>query len=200
MWSTCTKVQSSSLQNHHRQELGWPTLASRRAASEAMVMHLSVSGHGPSYLTNLFHSVASTHLYEMRSASSGGSQAPNIRQRWERKGSPTEEPKGGIPFQQASEQPKLLSLERTCWPISFDLFVYCLAAWLLAWCDQISFTLYYFILSSHITFFAYVLFPVSVLSTLRSRLLAKGLSYLTQSNLTATKTLRKTFHYYHCIA
>ena len=79
VWSISTKVQSSSLkclQNYAariilcryrdasasamRQELGWPT---RRAASEAMVMHLSVSGHGPSYLINLFRSVASTHLY-----------------------------------------------------------------------------------------------------------------------------------------
>ena len=30
------------------QDLRWPTLASRRSVSDAMAMHLSVSGHGPS--------------------------------------------------------------------------------------------------------------------------------------------------------
>ena len=40
---------------------------------------LSVSGYGPSYLTNLFQSAASIHLHKIRSASSGGIHLPQVR-------------------------------------------------------------------------------------------------------------------------
>ena len=72
VWGTCTKAQSSSLeclQNYAariilrrcrdasvmdmHKELGWPTLASRRAVNEVMAMSLSVSGHGPSCSSQL---------------------------------------------------------------------------------------------------------------------------------------------------
>ena len=98
VWSTCTKAQSSSLeclQNYAayiilgrrrdasgmdmRKELGWPTLASRRTVNEAMAMSLSLSGHGPSYLTDLFKPVATSHMHMTRPASSGGIRLPQVK-------------------------------------------------------------------------------------------------------------------------
>ena len=63
----------------HAKELGWPTLASRRVASEAMAMSLNVSGCGPSYLADLFQPVANAHQHRTRSASSGGFHLPQVR-------------------------------------------------------------------------------------------------------------------------
>ena len=60
-------------------ELGWPTLASRRTVNEAMAMSLSLSGHGLSYLTDLFKPVASSHMRMTRSASSGGIRLPQVK-------------------------------------------------------------------------------------------------------------------------
>ena len=37
-----------------RRELNWPTLASRRAVSEAVAVYQSFSGRGPAYLSALF--------------------------------------------------------------------------------------------------------------------------------------------------
>ena len=122
------------------QELGWSTLASRRAASEAMSVSLGMVP--PTWLACFVQ--WRTHRYMRRGLPPlAAAKCPTSEQRWERKLLPTEEPKGGIPFQQASEQAKLLPLEHTCWPVSFDLSVYCLTAWLLAWCDQINFTPYH---------------------------------------------------------
>ena len=98
VWGTCTQGQSKSLehlQNYaaciilHRRvgasatdmrwELNWPTLASRRAVSEAVAVYQSVSGRGPAYLSALFQQCARTHQHVTRSASCRGICVPQVR-------------------------------------------------------------------------------------------------------------------------
>ena len=98
VWGTCTQGQSRSLehlQNYAariilrrrvgasatdmRRELNWPTLTSRRAASEAVAAYQSVSGHGPAYLSALFQQCARTHQHATRSASCRGIRVPQVR-------------------------------------------------------------------------------------------------------------------------
>ena len=71
----CVSASATDMQR----ELHWPTLASRRAVSEAMVVHQSVSGRSPAYLSALFHPSASTHQHATRSASYRGFQVPKVR-------------------------------------------------------------------------------------------------------------------------
>ena len=98
VWGTCTQVQSRGLerlQNYaariilHRRtdtsatamrcELGWPTLASRRAASVAVAVYRSVSGRSPSYLSALFQASEHTHHHATRSASCRGIRVPRVK-------------------------------------------------------------------------------------------------------------------------
>ena len=62
-----------------RRELHWPTLASRRAVSEAMAVYQSVSGRSPAYLSALFRLSASTYQHATRSASYRGIQVPQVK-------------------------------------------------------------------------------------------------------------------------
>ena len=62
-----------------RRELGWPTLASRRAASVAVAVYRSVSGRSPSYLSALFQASEHTHHHATRSASCRGIRVPRVK-------------------------------------------------------------------------------------------------------------------------
>ena len=62
-----------------QRELNWPTLAFRRAVSEAVAVYPSVSGRDPAYLSALFQHCARTHQHATRSASCRSIRVPQVR-------------------------------------------------------------------------------------------------------------------------
>ena len=97
VWTTCTAAQNvklERLQNYAarlilrqrrevsatcmREQLGWPTLASRRRLSEAVVTFRCTSGLSPLHLSTLFKSAVSIHCHGTRSASSNSLHLPRV--------------------------------------------------------------------------------------------------------------------------
>ena len=85
----CGRVSASATDMW--QELHWPTLASRRAVSEAMAVYESVSGRSLAYLSALFHPSASTHQHATRYASTGASKSTKWELKWGKRRLPSEE-------------------------------------------------------------------------------------------------------------
>ena len=102
VWNTCTRAQSiklERLQNYAarvilgrrressatvmRQELGWPTLTSRRTLSTAVMTYKSISGLNPQYLSALFKPLSSRH--NTRSSSTRGTRIPAVKSEYGRK-------------------------------------------------------------------------------------------------------------------
>ena len=97
VWNTCTAAQSVKLeciQNYAarlilqqrrevsatwmRKQLGWPTLASRRRLSEAIVTFRCTSGLSPLNLSTLFKPAVSVHHHGTRYASSNSLYPPRV--------------------------------------------------------------------------------------------------------------------------
>ena len=102
VWNTCTRAQSIKLERlqnfaarvilsrrrdssatEMRQELGWPTLTSRRTLSTAVMTYKSISGLNPPYLSVLFKPLSNHHV--TRSSSTRGTCIPVIRNEYGRK-------------------------------------------------------------------------------------------------------------------
>ena len=86
-----------------RRELSWPTLASRRAASETVAVYQSVSGCSPDYLSTLFQLSGLTHQHATRLVSCRGILVPQVRTELKKRHSLSEERRGGMVFQQVLE-------------------------------------------------------------------------------------------------
>ena len=68
-----------------RRELGWPTLASRRALAESRMVHRCVTGCAPQYLASLFVQSTRVHLHNTRSAATGGILVPKVKSEFGRR-------------------------------------------------------------------------------------------------------------------
>ena len=104
VWGSCTRAESDRLerlQNYAariilgrrrdasatamRCELGWPTLASRRALAELQMVYRCVTGCAPQYLVSLFVRNTDIHLHNTRAAASGGIHVPKVRSEFGKK-------------------------------------------------------------------------------------------------------------------
>ena len=103
VWESCTQAEGDRLeclQNYAahiifgrrrdasataiRRELGWPTLASRRALAESRMVHRCVTGCAPQYLASLFVQSTRVHLHKTRSAATGGIHVPKFKSKFGR--------------------------------------------------------------------------------------------------------------------